>query len=186
MSLVENPDGVRDGRLNRAEAVGKIAAYWKSKGLDGLCAGEDLGFNSGPFMSPQRFRDLFVPGYQAQAAASHAAGLPMMFHSCGVLTPIWSDLADTGFDAYQAIQPEESLPDLKATIGDRMTLWGGVSCHNLVVNTPEQIRDETARACEACMSGGGFILGSSHSIGVTATPENVRAMLDAGREFGTY
>ena len=186
MALVDNPDGVREGRLNRAEQVGKIAAYWKSKGLDGLCSGEDLGFNSGPFMSPAQFRELFLPGYRAQAAASHEAGLPMMFHSCGNLTPMWADLADTGFDAYQAIQPEEDLADLKAAIGDRMALWGGVSCHNLVVNSPEEIREETARACEICKPGGGFILGSSHSIVVTATPENLLAMIDAGREYGRY
>jgi uroporphyrinogen decarboxylase len=186
MAIAENPDGVRQGRLRAAEHVGRAARFWKAKGMDGLCAGEDLGYNSGPFMSPRKFRELFLPGYQAQAKAAHEAGLPLIFHSCGDLTQIWDGLAETGFDAYQAIQPEEDLAELKARYGDQIGLWGGVSCHNLVVKSPDEIREETKWACETCMSGGGFILGSSHSIGVGVTPGNFRAMCETAHEYGRY
>ncbi|MBM3473103.1 MAG: hypothetical protein FJX75_07555 [Armatimonadetes bacterium] len=186
MAIVENPEGVRDGRLRAAEHVGRVARFWKEKGLDGLCAGEDLGFNAAPFMSPKQFRELFLPGYRAQAKAAHEAGLPLMFHSCGNLTQIWDGLAETGFDAYQAIQPEEDLAELKRRHGRQIALWGGVSCHNLVVKGPEAIREETKWACETCKPGGGFILGSSHSIGVGVRPENLRAMCETAHEEGQY
>jgi len=186
VAIAEEPERVRQERLDWAEHYGRVARYWKQKGLDGLCAGEDLGYNSGPFMSRETFRELFLPGYQAQARAVHDAGLPCMFHSCGNLTPIWSDLAETGFDAYQAIQPEEDLARLKSEVGDRISLWGGVSCHNLCLDSPAQIREETARACETCMVGGGFILGSSHSVGVATRPENLLAMIEAAEEYGRY
>jgi len=186
MAIVENPDGVRDGRLRAAEHVGRATSFWKERGLDGLCGGEDLGYNSGPFMRPRQFRELFLPGYQAQAKAAHEAGLPLMFHSCGNLTRIWDGLAETGFDAYQAIQPEEDLAELKRRHGHQIALWGGVSCHNLVVKGPDDIREETKWACETCMSGGGFILGSSHSIGVGVRPENLRAMCETAHEYGRY
>jgi hypothetical protein len=186
MAIVENPEGVREGRLRAAEHVRQAAVYWKAQGLDGLCGGEDLGYNSGPFMSPQHFRELFLPGYQAQAAAAHGEGMPLMFHSCGNLTQIWDGLAETGFDAYQAIQPEEDLAELKRRHGRQIALWGGVSCHNLVVKEPAEIREEARRACETCMPGGGFILGSSHSIGVAVKPENFVTLCEAAREFGCY
>jgi len=186
MAIVDQPDEVRDARLRRAEHVGRAAAYWKEEGLDGVCSGEDLGYNSAPFMSPKQFRELFLPGYRAQAAAAHDAGMPIMFHSCGNLTQIWDALAETGFDAYQAIQPEEDLAELKRLHGDAIALWGGVSCHNLVVKEPDDIREETARACEVCMPGGGFILGSSHSVGVATKPENFVAMCEAAQEYGCY
>jgi len=186
MALVEDPQGVRQSHLRAAGHVGRAARFWREKGIDGLCGGEDLGFNSGPFMSPKQFRDLFLPGYQAQAQAAHEAGLPLMFHSCGNLTAIWDGLAETGFDAYQAIQPEEDLAELKRRHGQDLGLWGGVSCHNLVVKPPDEIREETKWACETCMPGGGFILGSSHSIGVGVPPENFRAMCETAREYGRY
>jgi len=186
MAIVENPEGVRDGHLRAAEHVGRAARFWREKGLDGLCGGEDLGYNSGPFMSPKQFRELFLPGYQAQAKAAHDARMPLLFHSCGNLTAIWDALAETGFDAYQAIQPEEDLAELKRRHGREIGLWGGVSCHNLVVKGPDEIREETKWACETCMGGGGFILGSSHSIGVGVTPENFRAMCETAHEYGRY
>ncbi len=186
MSIVERPEQVRQARLGRAPAMKRAAEYWKAKGLDAVTSGEDLGYNSGPFMSPRHFRELFLPGYQAQAAAVHEAAMPLLFHSCGNLTQIWDGLAETGFDAYQAIQPEEDLAELKRRHGRQIALWGGVSCHNLVVEEPADIREETARACEAAMAGGGFILGSSHSIGVATKPENFVAMVEAAREYGQY
>lgn len=186
LSIVEQPEQVRQARLNRAPAMKRAARYWRAKGIDAVVAGEDLGYNSSPFMSPRHFRELFLPGYQAQAAAVHETGMPLLFHSCGNLTQIWDGLAETGFDAYQAIQPEEDLAELKRRHGHQIALWGGVSCHNLVVKEPTDIREETARACGAAMAGGGFILGSSHSIGVATKPENLLAMVEAAREHGRY
>ncbi|MGQ9732065.1 MAG: uroporphyrinogen decarboxylase family protein [Candidatus Zipacnadales bacterium] len=186
LAIVEQPEAVKEARVKAAERLRKAAHYWKAKGLDGLCLAEDLGYNSGPFMSPQQFRELFLPGYQAQAKASHDEGMPLLFHSCGNLTQIWEPLAETGFDAYQAIQPEENLSDLKHLHGAQIALWGGVSCHNLVVKGTDEIREEVRQACEVCMPGGGFILGSSHSIGVAVKPENLRTMCEAGHDFGRY
>lgn len=186
LSIVEQPEQVKQARIDRAGRMKRAAEYWRAKGLDAVVAGEDLGYNSGPFMSPRQFRDLFLPGYQAQAAAVHEAGLPLLFHSCGNLTQIWDGLAETGFDAYQAIQPEEDLAELKRRHGSGIALWGGVSCHNLVVQTPSDIRDEVAQACEVAMPGGGFILGSSHSVGVATRPDNFVTMVEAAREYGRY
>jgi len=186
LSIAERPDEVRQARLAAAEGVGRATAYWRARGLDGVTGGEDFGHNGGPFMSPPTFRDVFLPGLQAQAAAAHRAGLPLLFHSCGNLTTIWDQLAASGLDAYQAIQPEEDLRELKRRHGHQITLWGGVSCHDLALATPAAIRQQTRTALDACRPGGGFILGSSHSLGVATKPENVQAMVETCREHGVY
>ena len=186
LTIIEQPEQVRRARFDRAEMMKRAAGFWKSRGVDAVMGAEDLGYNRGPFMSPCHFRELFLPGYQAQAAAVHETGLPLLFHSCGNLTQIWDGLAEAGFDAYQAIQPEEDLAELKRRHGRQIALWGGVSCHSLVVKEPDDIRQEVARACEVAMPGGGFILGSSHSVGVATKPENLVAMVEAACEYGRY
>jgi len=186
MSIAEGPDEVRQARLAAAEGIRKAAAYWREQGLDGVTGGEDFGHNGGPFMSPQTFRDVFAPGLAAQATAAHTAGMPLLFHSCGNLTAIWDQLAASGLDAYQAIQPEEDLAELKRRHGHQITLWGGMSCHDLALASPDAVREQTRAALQTCMRGGGFILGSSHSLGVATRPENVQAMVETCREHGAY
>ena len=81
-------------------------------------------------------------------------------------------------DVYQAIQDEEPLDDLKREIGDRVTLWGGVSCRWLDTGNAAQIRAQTRDSIEKAAANGGFILGSSHSLGVGVKYDNYMAMLE--------
>lgn len=51
---------------------------------------------------------------------------------------------------------------------------------------PEEIRRQARYAIEHCGRGGGFVLGSSHNIMLTARAENFQAMLDVAFEEGRY
>ena len=51
--------------------------------------------------------------------------------------------------------------------------------------TPEQIREDARYALTHAAPGGGFILGSSHSLAVGATIENVEAMKRCRDEWGS-
>jgi uroporphyrinogen-III decarboxylase len=95
-------------------------------------------------------------------------------------------MIEAGMDCYQAIQPVERIEEIKALYGDRLTLWGGVATSSLASGTPEEIRHEVLFSLKHCAPGGGFILGSSHSLTVGTKPENYRMMLDSNRRRGTY
>jgi uroporphyrinogen decarboxylase len=75
------------------------------------------------------------------------------------------------------------MEDLKREIGRRVTLWGGVSCRGLDLGTPAQIREQTKRSIEIAAPGGGFILGSSHSLGIGVKYDNYMAMLETWRQY---
>ena len=181
-AVMDRPTEVRDERVRGAAGVGRAAEYWKALGCDGVISGQDLGSNQGTLISPKSLREVFFPGWQAQAEHAHRAGMPLFFHSCGNNRAVWQQFVDAGLDVYQAIQDEEPMEDLKRLHGDRLVLWGGVSCRWLDVGTPEQIREQTCRSIDVAAPGGGFILGSSHSLGVGVTYENYMAMIETWRE----
>lgn len=175
----EDPEVLAAERLAGAEEMAKRMPFFRRLGFDAVIVGEDYGFNSGPFMSPQTFRRVHFPGLQRICRAAHENGMFLICHSCGNLRPLLPLMIEAGIDVYQAIQPIEDIAGLKRDFGRELCLWGGVSNHDLVVESPERIRRQTEEAVAVCAPGGGFILGSSHSITVRTPLENILAMLEA-------
>ena len=54
------------------------------------------------------------------------------------------------------------------------------------MGTPEEVRQDTRIHIEALGPGGGYIVGSSHSVTDDVPPENFQAMIEATWEFGRY
>ncbi len=95
---------------------------------------------------------------------------------------------EIGYDAYQSIQPTAAMDicEVKQKYGDKIVLWGGVAVENLMGGTPEDIRADVRRAMACAKPGGGFILGSSHSIAVGSHYDNYMAMLDEYHKHCNY
>jgi uroporphyrinogen decarboxylase len=130
-------------------------------------------------MSPETFRRVYFPGIQHMCRAAHQNGMFLICHSCGNLRLILPDLIEAGIDVYQGIQPIEDIAGLKRDFGRDLCLWGGVSNHDLVVSGPQEMRRQVGHAIDTCADGGGFLLGSSHSITVQTPLDNIIAMLEA-------
>jgi len=56
----------------------------------------------------------------------------------------------------------------------------------LVAGTPQEVKDACRRLIETCAPGGGYILTSGTADLTEARPENLRAMIDAAKEYGVY
>jgi uroporphyrinogen decarboxylase len=169
-------------RVGWAANLGRAAAFWKSLGADAVWGGQDVGHNRGTFVSPAMCREMLLPVWRAQVEYVHAAGLPIIWHACGNNRVVWDQFAEAGIDAYQAIQDEEPLADLKREYGHCFTLIGGVSCRTLDSGTPEDVREQTRRAIDTAAPGGGFVLASSHSLHAGVKRANFLAMLDVWRQ----
>jgi len=176
--VMNRPTEARDQRVQWAANMARAAEYWKSLGCDGIMGGQDIGHNRSTMVSPKSIREVYLPGWTAQADHVHSKGLPYFFHSCGNNRLVWDQFAEAGFDVYQAIQDEEPLADLKREVGDRLTLWGGLSCRWLDTGTPNQIREQVQQSIDVAAPGGGFILGSSHSLGVGVQYDNYMAAIE--------
>lgn len=183
LHLAEDPEAVAADQLASYQSLARRLPFFAKLGFDAIIVGQDYGFNSGPFMSPETFRRVHFPALQHICQAAHDHGMFLICHSCGNLRLILPLMIEAGIDVYQAIQPIEDIAGLKRDFGRDLCLWGGVSNHDLVLRSPGDIRHQVRHAIDHCAPGGGFILGSSHSITVRTPLTNIIAYLEtAGRQ----
>ena len=73
----------------------------------------------------------------------------------------------------------------KKILGDRCCIQGNVPSSLLYTGKPEDVKEYCRKLIEVCGKGGGFIL-SAGSVAEDPKLENVRAMMEAVREYGVY
>jgi uroporphyrinogen decarboxylase len=189
VELVDNPGAVRAAtafELRRQNLADEVLIHPDSDAV--LWAG-DYGHRTGPFVSPRMFREFFLDANKARArSVRERFGKRLVKHCCG---NVWSYLdffVEIGTDVYQAVQPTAGMDigRVKDAYGDRLVLWGGVAVENLIAGTPDDVRNDVRRAMERAKPGGGFILGTSHSVAVGTRHDNYMAMLDEYRALRYY
>jgi uroporphyrinogen-III decarboxylase len=73
----------------------------------------------------------------------------------------------------------------KEVVGDTLCIMGNVSSSMLKVATPEEVKDYCKKLIDIVGKDGGFVLANGVFFD-EAKPENVRAMVEAGKEYGFY
>ncbi len=155
--------------------------------LDRLIAvfpGDDMGFRTGPLISPKDLRTLILPWHRRFAGMAHAKGRPYFLHSCGNILKIMDDLiTGVGIDGKHSYE-DVIIPvqEFQARYGDRLAVLGGLDVNILAASTPEQVRERARFLIETCGSRGRYALGSGNSIPSYVPPENYLAMIDEALE----
>jgi hypothetical protein len=178
--MAANPELVDRATQSGIAQAQASQAHWRDRGYDALLAGEDFAYNSGPFMSPRMFRRFCMPPIMANASFAHANGLKFIHHACGNNWALLDMFMESGIDCYQSVQASAGmdLGQVKAQTYGRMAVWGGVQLEYLVAGTPAQVRQNVREVLQVGAPGGGYILGTTHSIGVGSSYDNVMAMFD--------
>jgi len=153
--------------------------------IDIIRLGDDLGMNTGPFMSPSTYRKLFKPRHTilCDYIKKHSA-MHIFLHSCGSIYQLIPDLIDAGFEILNPVQTNarDMAPQrLKMEFGDDVTFWGGGADTRSILNlaSPEQVRDHVRANIEVLAPGGGFVFNTIHNILPDVPPENIIAMFEA-------
>lgn len=157
-------------------------------GADSIMIGEDFADTHNIFMSPRHFREFILPALKRQTQALKKKGVPVILHHCGNFTVILEDIVDeTGGDCLQPLQPEAlDIAEVKRRVGDRVCLWGNIAINTLSLGTPEDVVREVRERINACAPGGGYIVGSSHTVTSSVQLENLLAMIKATHKYGKY
>jgi uroporphyrinogen decarboxylase len=147
----------------------------------------DLGSSTGLMASPEIYRQMVYPQHKAHAAEAHALGLKILKHCCGHTWPVIDELAEV-YDAYEGIQASAGMDiaALKQRVGDKICLWGGIWHEHIILGSTEDIRNDARYAFEHAGPGGGYIMGSTHSLAVDAKKENILEMKRCRDRWGTY
>jgi hypothetical protein len=187
MNLLLEPDiCYKIAELQGKRLLRQIPLY-AQLGVDGIMPCGDLGSSTGMLASPQLYRDMVYPWNKAMSDEAHRRGLKILKHCCGQVWPVIDELAEV-YDAYEGIQASGGMDikRLKEEVGDRLCLWGGIWHEHIILGTPQDIRDDARYAFQHAAPGGGYIMGSSHSLAVDARPENIWEMKRCRDEWGVY
>ncbi|HHW47802.1 MAG TPA: methyltransferase [Clostridiaceae bacterium] len=157
--------------------------------VDIIRFGDDLGMDSGPFMSPEIYRKIFKPRHKMLCEyVKKNSGMKTLLHSCGSIYKLIPDLIEAGYDIINPVQisAKDMEPGkLKKEFGKDITFWGGGCDTRTVLNqgTPQQVKDHVRRNIETFAPGGGFVFNTVHNIMPDVPPENIEAMFEAVDEY---
>ncbi|MGI5917412.1 MAG: uroporphyrinogen decarboxylase family protein [Anaerolineae bacterium] len=161
-----------------------VAARVCRMGFDAFFTTDDMAFNSAPFFSPALFRDLVLPRFRRVA---QEITIPWVIHSDGNIMPYLDDLVDLGIAGLHPL--EKGAMDIRAVkrdYGDRLCLLGNVDLNLLGMGTPQDVDDEVSGLIRDVAPGGGYIVTSGNSLAGYLLPENVIALSQAVRRYGSY
>ena len=159
------------------ESVGDI--------VDILRFGDDLGMDTGMFMSREKYQTLIKPYHTKLNEYVHThSKMKTFLHSCGSLYPIIPDLIEAGYDVLNPVQTTAYQMDpevLKREFGKDITFWGGGCNTRTILNraTPKEVYEYTRRMIDIFNHDGGFVFNQEHNIMPDVPAVNILAMYQA-------
>ncbi len=187
MNLVEHPEICEKIAELRCKQMIREVRLHAQLGVDGIMPCGDLGSSTALMASPRVYRQMVYPVHRAHVEEAHRLGLKVLKHCCGHVWPVIDELAEV-YDAYEGIQGSAGMDigKLKERVGDRLCLWGGIWHENIILGTPDDIMADARYAFEHAAPGGGYIMGSTHSLAVDARKDNILTMKRCRDEWGVY
>lgn len=160
--------------------------------LDIVKIGDDLGAQESLMISPATYRDLLKPVHADLIAfIKSKTKAKIFFHSDGDIFDLVPDLVEIGVEVLNPIQSGagrmSDLGLLKRSYGDRLAFCGAIDTQRVLpYGSPDEVRAEVRRVIGLLGGGGGYIVSAVHTIMDEVPPENIIAMCEAVREFGSY
>lgn len=187
--MIEEPDLVR-------EATDRICGFYYEANerlydlaagkIDAHFFGNDFGTQKGLLMSPEMFREFFLPWVRRFAEQARRRGMDCVLHSCGGVSEIVEDLIAAGVNGLhpmQTIAHGMSPAELAGRFGGRVTFWGGVDTQHLL---QEGTPDDVAAAVRELdtLYGHKIVIGPSHEALLPSV--NMRNVLEIPRALGRF
>ena len=186
--LVDDPQLVEDVVAQLGTRL--VRYYEKAIGYDcvGACiANDDWGFKTGTLLSPAVLRRLIFPWNKRIVEVAHAAGKPIILHSCGHFAHIIDDIIDNmQFDGRHSYEDNIMAVEVAyEKYHDRIAIMGGIDVDFICRSSPEEIYQRAEAMLERVSTRGGYALGTGNSVPEYLPDANyfalVRAALDLRR-----
>lgn len=149
-----------------------------------IISNDDWGFKTQPMLSPHDMRTYILPWHRRIAREGHAAGRPVILHSCGNLTLLMDEIIDDlGYDGKHSFEDNiQPVEEAYAQYAGRVAILGGIDLDFIVRSDPEAVRRRARAMLERSAGGGGYALGTGNSVPEYVPPENYLAMISAAFE----
>ncbi|GAI59793.1 unnamed protein product [marine sediment metagenome] len=158
------------------------------RNIDCFWLDDDVCFNNGFMVSPKLIKELWVPRTSAMLKPIRDKGIPIYMHCCGNIRDLIPIIIDMGITAIQAVQPNcNDIYALKDEYRGKMAFIGNMDLAGVLsFGTPAEVVEDTKEHIDRLAPGGGYVVGSSHSITDDVPPENYIAMIETAQTYGKY
>jgi len=187
--IYEDPDLLMDLIEASTDFWTELGLKLIEAGCDALYVANDMGMNERTLISPAHLREFFFPSFKKQIETWKQAGGKVLLHTCGNVNGVLEDLADLGIDAINNIQVRAgmNLADVKARIGDRVTIVGNVDATGIMCQSDKGlIADAIQEVVDTAGQDGALIIATDHSFHEGIPTENVLYFLDKAKEIGKF
>jgi len=188
LAYIEEPEFALDlARITTDFAKGVVEAGIK-EGAEVVILEGDLAHKTTTLMSPAQYRKFLKPFHREIVETAHRAGVPIIKHTDGNIWPILNDLMEAGFDGLHPIQPQcLDIKEVKDHLKGKACILGNIDCTYLLpFGSKEEVVETVKDTIRRAAPGGGYILSSSNSVHPGCKGENVVAMFETARKYGTY
>jgi len=168
----------------------QIIHEWNMKRMEVvLSAGVDIfirraWYEGCDFVVPDFYADVILPRLRAEIDLAHEHGARFGYICSSGTKPMLDYYTDAGFDVLLGIDPVQGthtdMPLMKEKIGDKITLWGGVSgAVTVEMGTADEIR-EAVRLAYNTLGPDRFVLSPVDNITVDEpmTWQNIEVFID--------
>lgn len=185
LALLQRPAFIRkvlEARTEWCVAIFKKAA---SVGAEMLVLGDDAGYNTGPMISPEMWREFILPHHRTIV---EELDVPLLWHSDGAIQSLLPMAIEAGFVGIHALEPDSGidLGKVKGEFGDDLVLVGNLDVSVLLGSDLQAVRDEVRRCIEQGAPGGGYMFSSCNSIFQGMNVDAVVEMFRYAGEIGVY
>ncbi len=137
------------------------------------------------WMSPKQFETFYWPTMKRVMDALIKEGLICSLFAEGGYNTRLEFVKDFPKGSVVWWFDQTDMVKAKKVLGDRFCIQGNVPSSLIVTGSAADVKERCRRLIEDCGPGGGYILGAG-CIAEDPKLDNLRAMMDAVREYGVY
>lgn len=164
------------------------ARLYVEAGVDILYLGDDVGMQQSLMMSEALYTTWIKPRLKRVIDAAKAVNpnVIVFYHSCGYVEPLIPHLIEAGIDVLNPVQPEcMDFEEIYNKYGDKISFHGTIGTQTTMpFGTPEEVKAMVKRNLDIAGERGGLFVAPTHLLEPEVPWENIRAYMDACREYG--
>jgi uroporphyrinogen-III decarboxylase len=140
---------------------------------------------TGGFMSNKQFEEFYWPTFKQVLMGFINEGLVPLPFAEGDYEPRLDIIKDMPDSSMIWFFEKMDMVKAKKTLGGHACFAGNVPVTVMTTGSPEEVKKRCRDLIKICAPGGGYILTASAFMDF-GNPENLRAMMDAAKEYGKY
>ena len=137
------------------------------------------------WMSDKQFEKFYWPSLKKVIDACIDEGILVSLFAEGSYETRLSSVNEFPKGAVHWMFDKTDMAKAKKALGDKCSISGNVPTSLLLTGTPQQVKEYCRKLIEICAPGGGYILSPGANSDIINI-ENMRAMVEAAKEYGVY